>query len=364
MNRVIDYQEFKRILEMDVGIPVIFDPRNPEALKEQRDINDLFKSFGQLKALIIGDSMVDTYIYGRVDRISPEAPVPVVTVSGKEERPGGAANVALNIKALGARPVLCSVIGQDEAGKSFISLMKKLGLPVKGILASKQRQTTKKTRIIGNRYQLLRIDEEAALILSAAETRQFKSMIQKLMLTEKPDVIIFEDYDKGVINSEIIKYVMKIANQANIPVTVDPKKENFHHYKGVTLFKPNLKELKEGLKLDFRNFQEMLSSKQVKQFAGRQQIKNLMVTLSEHGIYYSANGKSEIIPAHVRNISDVSGAGDTVISVASLCMALNFPPASTASLANLAGGQVCEKAGVVPVDKIQLLNEAIQAGLG
>lgn len=323
----------------------------------------LFENFNRLKVLIIGDAMVDAYVWGQVERISPEAPVPVVTVSKKEDRPGGAANVALNIKAMGAMPLLCTLTGKDEAGKKFISLMKKNGLPVNGITSSNERVTTVKTRIIGNRHQLMRVDEESTHDLSKKEEANFMASLQNLIRTAKPHVIIFEDYDKGLITPGVINAVISLAAKSGIPVAVDPKKKNFHHYKGATLFKPNLKELKDGLKLDSLTHQNLVNNTEVKKFISRQKIKNLMVTLSEHGIYYSSNGKSEILPAHIRNISDVSGAGDTVISVAALCLACNCHPAYTAALANLAGGLVCEKVGVVPVDKKQLIEEARREGL-
>jgi rfaE bifunctional protein kinase chain/domain len=326
-------------------------------------LKKLFENFSRLKVLIIGDAMVDAYVWGRVERISPEAPVPVVTITKKEERPGGAANVALNIKALGAMPVLCTLTGKDENGKKFISLMKKNNLPVNGILASKERITSVKTRIIGNRHQLLRVDEESVHDLSKKESGAFIDLVRKMIRSLKPHVIIFEDYDKGLITPEIISAVIAMSNKTGIPVAVDPKKKNFHHYKGATLFKPNLKELREGLKLDELTHQNLIMNKEVKKFISRQKISHLLVTLSEHGIFYCSNGKSDIIPAHVRNISDVSGAGDTVISVAALCLAMNCHPAYTAALANLAGGLVCEKVGVVPVDKYQLMEEARKEGL-
>jgi rfaE bifunctional protein kinase chain/domain len=333
------------------------------AFYEVDSLIKLFENFNRLKVLIIGDAMLDAYVWGRVERISPEAPVPVVAVSKKEERPGGAANVALNIKALGAMPVLCTLTGKDEAGKKFISLMKKNGLPVNGISASIERVTTVKTRIIGNRHQLMRVDEESSHHLSKKEETSFTLLLRQLIRNVKPHVIIFEDYDKGLITPGIIQMVISLAAKTGIPVAVDPKKNNFHHYTGVTLFKPNLKELKEGLKLDVLSHENVINHPEVKKFISRQKIKNLMVTLSEHGIYYSSNGKSEIRPAHVRNISDVSGAGDTVISVAALCLAMNCHPSYIAALANLAGGLVCEKVGVVPVDKKQLIEEARREGL-
>jgi rfaE bifunctional protein kinase chain/domain len=322
-------------------------------------IQQIFTSFNNLNVLIIGDVMVDAYMWGNVNRISPEAPVPIVSVTKKENRLGGAANVALNIQAMGANPILCSVIGDDDGSKLFFDLLKKRKLSSKGILKSEQRITTVKTRILGGNHQMLRVDEEIENVIDVNETKALTEQIKKLITSEKINVIIFEDYDKGCISPELIKDIVTFAKQKNVPIVVDPKKKNFMSYTGVTLFKPNLKELKEGLKLDFdhNNISEL--EKIASNFIKKQNISTLLVTLSEKGIYTHSLKTKTVIPAHIRNISDVSGAGDTVISLAALCLALNLSSTLTATLANLAGGLVCEKVGVVPIDKQQLLNEAI-----
>jgi D-glycero-beta-D-manno-heptose-7-phosphate kinase len=333
------------------------------SLNRFKKMTDIFEAFNKLRVLIVGDVMIDSYVWGKVERISPEAPVPVVSVTKKEMRPGGAANVAINIKSLGATPVLCSVIGNDPGGDDFINVIKKEGMVTTGIMKSKNRTTTIKTRIIGNKHQLMRVDEETSNELAEKDTLDFIKVVLNTIKKHQPDVIIFEDYDKGVLNHDVIKKLTAEANRKKIPVAVDPKKKNFIHYKNVDLFKPNLKELKEGLKIDLEEINEKTLKSSVKNFRDGQMIKMLMVTLSEEGVFFSSNGQDKILPAHVRTISDVSGAGDTVISVAALCLALNLSPEITASLSNLAGGLVCEKVGVVPVDKEQLLNEAAQLKL-
>lgn len=322
-------------------------------------IRELFKSFNNLTALVIGDVMVDSYLWGHVSRISPEAPVPIVTVKQKEKRLGGAANVALNLQALGATPILCSVIGVDSYGQAFLDLLRQQRLSQKGILKSRERHTTVKTRIIGNNHQMIRVDEETEEDIAAYETDQLLHLITFILEHDKIDVIIFEDYNKGLITLRLIQKVVELARRRGIPVAVDPKKKNFLNYKGVTLFKPNLKELREGLKLDLdtdniNELQKVLSS-----FRNRQKIGTLLLTLSEKGICTNSRAVKEVLPAHVRAIADVSGAGDTVISVAALCTALETNPVLTAALANLAGGLVCEQVGVMPVDKEQLLKEAL-----
>ncbi len=322
------------------------------------NIQDTFKSFNKLNVLIIGDVMIDSYMWGNVSRISPEAPVPIVAVNKKENRLGGAANVALNIQAMGATPILCAIIGDDENATVFNGLLKKQKLSTEGIIKSSNRVTTVKTRIIGNHHQMLRIDEEIETSINSKETDALAIKIKKLISDKKIDVIIFEDYDKGVITPALINNVVKLAKQKKIPTVVDPKKKNFMDYKGITLFKPNLKELKEGLKLDFDINNTAELTKVVESFIKLQQIESALITLSEKGVYIHTPKSKTLVPAHIRDIMDVSGAGDTVVSIAALCLALNLPPATIATLSNLAGGLVCEKIGVVPVDKKQLLEEA------
>jgi rfaE bifunctional protein kinase chain/domain len=324
------------------------------------DIKKIFNSFNELTVLIVGDVMLDSYMWGHVHRISPEAPVPIVAVNKKEDRLGGAANVALNIQAMGATPLLCSVVGDDKTGNLFSGLLKKQKIVTSFILKSKERMTTVKTRIIGNNHQMLRVDEEVSADLTKKETEQILSTIKKLINSRKIDVIIFEDYDKGCLTADVIKGILEIAAKKNIPTAVDPKKNNFWEYREVTLFKPNLKELREGLKLEFDPNNQKELQAVVSKLIKKQKIGTALITLSDKGMYTQSGSVKQLIPAHVRTISDVSGAGDTVISIAALCIAAGLDPVLTAQLANLAGGMVCEQAGVVPVDKKQLLKEALQ----
>jgi D-glycero-beta-D-manno-heptose-7-phosphate kinase len=326
---------------------------------ENQALHKIFEGFNNLKALIIGDVMIDAYMWGSVCRISPEAPVPIVSVSKKENRLGGAANVALNIQALGATPILCSIIGEDTKSGLFMELMQRQGLSCNGIIKDKNRITTVKTRIIGNNHQMLRVDSESEDESSIEATTRLFLSISDIVSSEKIDVIIFEDYDKGVITPALIDKVSLLAKEKNIPVAVDPKKRNFMAYKQVSLMKPNIKELKEGLKSDFNHQREDELIYAVNELREKLNLPFALVTLSEKGILASTDKENAIIPAHIRNIADVSGAGDTVISVAALCLALGLPPKTTASLANLAGGLVCEYVGVVPVDKGQLYKEAV-----
>lgn len=327
---------------------------------KKEHIREIFRSFNNLNVLIIGDVMIDSYMWGKVNRISPEAPVPIVAVQKKEKRLGGAANVALNIQALGANPILCSVIGIDYEGQTFLDLLKNQKLSQKGILKSRTRITTEKTRVIGNSHQMIRIDEESEEDITTAETQQLLTLISYILQHDKIDVIIFEDYNKGLITPRLISKVVELARSKDIPTCVDPKKKNFNSYKGVTLFKPNLKELREGLKLEIGSDNINELQRAISSFRVKQKFDTALVTLAEKGVITNSRSDKHHIPAHVRAIADVSGAGDTVISVASLLTALQCDPEVVASIANLSGGLVCEQIGVVPINKDQLLEESLK----
>jgi rfaE bifunctional protein kinase chain/domain len=326
----------------------------------------LLESFSGLRVMIVGDVMVDSYLWGVVDRISPEAPVPVVDVNHREERLGGAANVAVNIRALGAEPILCSVIGSELKGDVFIKIMKDEGMSTKGIYRSDKRITTTKFRIIGNNSQLLRVDEEVTHDLEKTDEEAFLQLCKKIITNEKIDVLIIQDYNKGILTAEVITTLIARAGDRDIPVVVDPKKKNFDLYRGVTLFKPNLKELKEGMKIDFREPDEHILQDTVNILLERINADIALITLSEDGIFISStkDGKKEshLLPAHIRDIADVSGAGDTVVSVASLCLASGATPRTIAAVSNLAGGIVCEKVGVVPINRQRFFEELNKLG--
>jgi len=332
-------------------------------LTAQRLVN-LFQSFETQKVMVIGDVMLDSYIWGHVDRISPEAPVPVVLVEKREDRLGGAANVGLNLKALGAETIMCSVVGKDANGEHLRRLMQNAGLNDAGLIESQHRHTTTKFRILGNNTQMLRVDDETIRMLDIDVFDLLCKRIESLLDTNAINVIVFQDYDKGVISPALIDFVVEQANRRNIPITVDPKKLNFQAYHHITLMKPNLLELKEGLYLDRLPDDEERLRQAADQLIDEQNASIVLSTLSEKGVFVcwkeKGEKKSKLIPAHFRNIADVSGAGDTVISVASLCLANGLAPEETAALSNLAGGQVCEQVGVVPIDKDQLLREALR----
>ena len=323
------------------------------------DLTKLFENFNHLKILVIGDVMIDAYIWGKVERISPEAPVPILSKSKKENRLGGAANVALNIQSLGATPILCSVIGNDAKATIFMDLLQNLNMPQNGIIKEDTRITTVKTRVIADKQHLIRVDEEDDSAINYKLEKRFSEHIHQIIETEKVDAIIFEDYDKGIITKKIIENTVDIAIKKNIPTLVDPKKRNFLSYNNVTVFKPNFKEFSEGLSLHIEKNNIEALQNSATYFRERFDIKHLLLTLSEYGIFIASPKESHLLPTNVREVTDVSGAGDTVISVASLCLASGCTPLQMAAIANLAGGIVCERVGVVPVDKNRLLEEAM-----
>ncbi len=327
----------------------------------REDINALFESFNDKRILIIGDVMLDLYLNGKVERISPEAPVPIVAVGNRFSRLGGAANVAQNIKALGAEPVLCSIIGDDSKSHDFFDLLKEHEMPNNGIVKSKERRTTTKYRIIGNNAQMLRVDDEDTFNLTEKEFSAIKEKIDTILYRERIDGIILQDYNKGVLTEELIQHVITVANEKNIPVGVDPKKNNFLTYKNSTLFKPNLKELKEGINIEFPTDTIDGILMGVKVLQEKLNCRFVMNTLSERGVLIREmlNGSTthHYIPAHLRKIADVSGAGDTVLGVAMLCLVCGMDAYHIAAISNLAGGLVCEEIGAVPINKERLLKE-------
>lgn len=320
------------------------------------DWKAIFEQFKNLKVIVIGDVMIDAYVYGRVNRISPEAPVPVVNVTHTEKRLGGAGNVALNVKALGATPILVSAIGDDDEGSMLMSLMDDKMLRTDGLIAMKNRVTTVKQRVLSGSQHLLRIDNEQTNEISIEEENKIFSIVKRNL--KNIDTIIFEDYDKGSLTESLIQKVIHLANSHGIPTVVDPKKKHFLSYKGCSLFKPNLKELKEGLQIDIDDKDQQQIIEMLFKLQEIMPVSMALVTLSEKGVLATDYRSTFHYPAHRREISDVSGAGDTVISVAALALASDLALADVAKVANLAGGLVCEHLGVVPIDTLRLLTEA------
>lgn len=321
------------------------------------NFSQLFQSFSTIKVAVIGDVMLDTYWWGNVNRISPEAPVPIVSLQKNELRLGGAANVALNLVAMQAQTAVISVIGNDGEGSTLKKLLKKERINTNYIVQSDNRITTNKTRILSRNQQMMRLDTEITTDLDAKTELQLLHNIEKYIVEEKPAVVIFEDYNKGVLTPNLISKVIAFCKQHHVITTVDPKRKNFFNYIGVDIFKPNLAEVKDGLNMLLDEINTSILSSIHHQLKAKLMHHISFITLSEKGVFYSSDKESRIIPTHIRNIADVSGAGDTVISVASLVYAATKNMLLAAEMANIAGGLVCEEVGTAAINKDKLLCE-------
>ena len=321
------------------------------------ECEELFNDFNSLKIGVIGDVMLDTYIWGKVDRISPEAPVPIVALHHKEQRIGGAGNVAINCSSLGAKVFMLGVTGDDDEASQLEQLLKKNLIDTTGLIKSVKRKTTNKTRIISRNQQMLRFDAEITDDLNKEEEIALLKQVSDFIEHEDPNILIFEDYNKGVLTEKVIEQAIALCRASGVITAVDPKRKNFFSYQNVDIFKPNMKEVQEGLNLMFetsdiyqlRNIHEQLH-KQL-------QHKVSLITLSEKGIFYQQLQNAAIIPSHLRNVADVSGAGDTVIAVAAMVYAATKNAHLMAEIANIAGGLVCEEVGTAAVDREKLLRE-------
>ncbi|MFN5135635.1 MAG: bifunctional heptose 7-phosphate kinase/heptose 1-phosphate adenyltransferase [Chitinophagaceae bacterium] len=323
------------------------------------NFEQLFEQFASLKVGVIGDVMMDSYLWGKVERISPEAPVPIITLEKKEQRIGGAANVALNIASLGASVSMLSVAGDDDDGKQLKQLLNEKNIKTDFLLSSAKRITTNKTRIISRNQQMMRVDNETTADLGYEDENRLILALQTYIAQEKPNVIILEDYNKGVLTELVIKKTIELCKHNGIITAVDPKRKNFFAYKGVDIFKPNLKEVKDALNIlasgtdvgALDDIHEKLKAQLHHQIS--------FITLSEKGVFYKNGEESAILPSHIRNIADVSGAGDTVIATAALVYAATKNTNLMAAVSNIAGGLVCEEVGTAAINKERLLKECV-----
>jgi D-glycero-beta-D-manno-heptose-7-phosphate kinase len=317
----------------------------------------LFDSFRTIKVGVIGDVMLDTYMWGHVERISPEAPVPVVSLDQKEQRIGGAGNVALNLQSLGAKAWVISVTGNDEAADELSRLYESSDIDGSYMIRSQSRLTTNKTRIISRNQQMMRLDAEITSDLDAGEEEALLHMFENFLKKEKPQIVVLEDYNKGVLTENVIHEVIAMCRTTGVLTAVDPKRKHFFEYRNADIFKPNLKEVKEALNLLFTDAEPATLQKihgEINQFLHHQ---ISFITLSEKGVFYQQENNAAVIPSHVRNVADVSGAGDTVIAVAALVYAATKNVHLMAEIANIAGGLVCEIVGTAAIDKEKLMHE-------
>lgn len=304
--------------------------------------------FKNISVLVLGDSMLDVSHYGTVSRMSPEFPVPVFCPENSEKSLGGAGNVAMNIARLGAAVSLISVVGEDISGDEIIRFAENNDINCAGMIKSQRRRTTVKHRIIGNNKQIVRIDEEDTADLFDEEERMLKKKLEKALSMHNPDIIILQDYNKGVLSLPVIKFVLKLAKEHGVKVCVDPKKKNFEAYDGVDLFKPNVKEFRDYLRVNNIEAEELREA--VVKFQKRHKIDKFLLTMAEKGLIMSTlRGDFFHFPARKCDIIDVSGAGDAVIAAAALCIAAGYPEDKVAYISNVAGGLSCERHNVSPI---------------
>jgi D-glycero-beta-D-manno-heptose-7-phosphate kinase len=321
------------------------------------NVEQTLNNLSKLKVAVIGDVMLDTYCWGKVERISPEAPVPIVVLENKEYRIGGAGNVALNTASLGAATFMFSVLGDDDDGRNLKGLMDQKNINTDHLIASSKRITSNKTRIISRNQQMMRLDAEVVEELDDETESQLLKAFRDFIVNDKPDVVIFEDYNKGVLTETLIASILAVCKEHNIVTAVDPKRKNFFAYKGATIFKPNLKEVKDALNILFEEVNPELLNNIHLQLEESLNHKYSLITLSENGIFYQGVEGAKIVPSHRRNIADVSGAGDTAIAVAALIFTASKDIDLAAQVANIAGGLVCEEVGTVAIDKDKLIAE-------
>ena len=322
-------------------------------------IRDLLNEFKARRVLVLGDVMLDHYVWGRVERISPEAPVPVLEAQSEEYRPGGAANVALNVRSLGAQVVLAGVVGDDAPAKILKEMLAERGIDTSGLASDPQRSTTLKTRIGAVNQQIVRIDYESREEIGSALQRRILDSLEKLL--PGCDALIIEDYNKGLLTAELIAATLDCAKRHGVPVAVDPKQRYFSAYQGADIFKPNFKELQAALGAALDHEEEFF--KAAGELRSQLGSRNLIVTRGARGMYvFDGKSRPRHLPTCAREVYDVSGAGDTVIAALTLAWICTRDIQLAAEVANQAAGVVCGIKGTASVSPAALLESFNEPG--
>lgn len=309
-------------------------------------------NFSKTKILVIGDLMVDEYIFGMVDRISPEAPVPVLDVKNESFTLGGAGNVVKNLVSLGSKVSICSAIGFDDTGENLLKMLKELKVDTRGLIIDQERKTSKKTRIIAGSQQVVRVDRETRDPINDSIKEELIGFIERNI--EKYDAIIISDYAKGVISKDLIEACVKRSK--SIPINVDPKEKNFSMYEGVTTITPNLKELSQGIGVHIDNESDI--NRAAKIVLDNLKCKVVLVTRGADGMsIYKDKSNPVHIPTFAKKVFDVTGAGDTVISVYTLALVTGASEIESAYIANSAAGYVVGQIGAVSISYNDLIKE-------
>jgi D-glycero-beta-D-manno-heptose-7-phosphate kinase len=321
-------------------------------MRDIKVFKKIIPEFSKVKILVIGDLILDEFVWGEVSRISPEAPVPVVWVKSESFMPGGAANVANNIASLGAKVYIAGVVGTDErAGILKEGLLEK-GINIDGVVSDDSRPTTLKTRVVAHHQQVVRIDREKIEVISSGILDKMISSIKNMI--EEMDAVIIEDYGKGVISAKLLKEILTIAKKKKKIITVDPKEEHFSYYKGVTALTPNHHEAAKAAGIKANDSESIL--KIGKALLKKLDCEGLLITLGESGMQlFQKNGAVTHIPTVAQEVFDVSGAGDTVISVFTLALALGIDMKDAAYISNIAAGIVVGKVGIAVITQKELM---------
>lgn len=312
---------------------------------------DIIRNFQKGSVLVIGDLMLDEFLWGKVERISPEAPVPVVKIKNGDRKLslGGAGNVAYNIKTLGGEAFLTGVIGDDAQGREFLELMQNFGLGCNGIIVEKKRPTTHKLRAIAHSQQVVRLDRETEEEILPSSSKRIKEYITKHI--HQIDCVVISDYAKGLLNQKLLSEILGIFRVSKIPVLVDPTLKNIEYYRGATLIKPNLKEARQILAKTKDTPKEKIAY-ELKEKLG---CKNILITCGEHGMTLLEDGEITDIPSSGKEIHDVTGAGDTVIGTVALALSAGASFKESAILSNFTAGIVVGKLGTAGVTQKELL---------
>ena len=312
----------------------------------RKRVKQLLKEFRNKKVLILGDLMLDRYLWGQVSRLSPEAPVPVVEIEKEYSRLGGAANVGNNILSLGAVPYLVGLVGADNSGRELISILEESQFPSEGIIVDGNRPTTVKTRVIAHTQHVVRTDREVRTPISPEIEERVRATLDRLL--PQMDGVILEDYNKGLLTPSLIQYAIARSKELGKIVTVDPKFDNFFAYRGVTVFKPNRREVEMALGVRLQNRDDIAHAAET--LFRRLECECLLITLGEDGMaLFNSRNEARFVPTRARKVHDVSGAGDTVISTLTLALTAGASFEEAASLANHAAGIVCGEVGIVPI---------------
>ena len=312
-------------------------------------LESLLDAAARTSVVAVGDAMLDEYLVGDVDRISPEAPVPVLRVRERRYALGGAANVAQNVVAIGAECRLVAAVGGDSAGKQLAAMLSEIGVPERGLL-SVQRPTTRKTRVVARSQQLVRIDDEDDRDLTPQESTRIIAAIEDAL--QDADALVLEDYNKGVLVPGVITKAIEVARARQVPIVVDPKYRHFFAYRGATVFKPNRRELESalGAAVDLEHVEAIPNAIE------RLGVEHLLLTLGEHGMILASRGTAPVqVPTVAREVYDVVGAGDTVTAYLAAILGAGGTAAEAALIANYAAGVEVGKLGAATVTPAEVL---------